>query len=93
MVKELQSIHAQNFTQASKSIGKYQKKYKKEYDQRNKTKKRKLKVGDKVQYQRYASKKPKSKLSLSRWSPFRSYYLILKILPVLNGFVIEQLLY
>ena len=79
MVQELQQIHAKNFSHALTKIEKNQKRYKKQYDRRNKVQKFKFKVGDKIQYQRYLSKSPMSKLPLSKWVPFKSYYLILKI--------------
>ena len=79
IVKQLQTIHDHNFSQASESIQKYQAKYKEQYDKKHNTQEPSWEVGDKVQYMRYASKKPKSKSALSKWSPFRSYYEIYKI--------------
>jgi len=79
MVIQLKNIHHRNFAAASEAIGIYQDKYKKQYDKKHNVHAINWKIGDKVQYARYASKKPKSKSALSRWSPLRSYYEIYKI--------------
>ena len=79
MVTQLQKIHSRNFVAASEAIGNYQAKYKEQYDKKHNVQAINWKIGDKVQYARHASKKPKSKSALSRWSPFRSYYEIYKV--------------
>ena len=79
MVTQLQKIHRRNFVAASEAIGNYQAKYKEQYDKKHNVQAINWEIGDKVQYARHASKKPKSKSALSRWSPFRSYYEIYKI--------------
>ena len=80
MVENLQKIHNSNFLSALGSIKTKQIKYKKYYDRRNKVKNFNLQPGDKVQYLRYSSKKPKSKRSLGQWCPLKSYYIIFEIL-------------
>ena len=79
IIQNLQRIHDQNFRKASLAVGKYQARYKKQYDARNKVKAFDLKVGDRVQYCRYLSKKTKSKSYLSKWIPLKSYHLIFEI--------------
>ena len=79
MIQNLQRIHDENFKKAIISVGKYQARYKKQYDARNKAKTFDLKVGDEVQYCRYLSKRAKSKNYLSKCVPLKSYHLIFKI--------------
>ena len=79
MIQKLKQIHDENFRIASLAVGKYQARYKKQYDLRNKAKAFNLKIGDKVQYCRHFSKRPKSKSHLSKWVPLKSYHLIFEI--------------
>ena len=79
LVKKLGYIHEKNFCSALVSIKKSQKRYKKYYDQRKKTKNFNCKIGDKVQYLRYKSKRVYSKANLTPWCPFNSYHVIASI--------------
>lgn len=79
LIQELKTIHTRNFSSALQKIEKQQIKYKHYYDVRHKVKSFNLKIGDKVQYQRYHSKLTQSKLHFSKWTPLKSYYLILNI--------------
>ena len=78
LVKKLKNIRENNFTKASKTIKKNQRKYKQNYDKKMKATPFKIKVGDKVQYKRHKNKSPKSKL-LSNWYPLKSYHLVLAV--------------
>lgn len=78
LVLGLQQIHNQNFSLAHRTIKKNQLRYKKKYDKKNNTKKFNFKVGDRVQYLRYKSKRVLSKM-MHQWVPVEGYYLILSI--------------
>ena len=77
LVIALNQIHKKNFMVAMKKIKKEQARYKQKYDQRNNSKKFPFKIGDRVQYKRYASKYTLSKKQCSPWCPVNDYYLIL----------------
>ena len=79
LVQKLKSIREDNFKKATKKIKKTQARYKKQYDKRMNAKPFRLKIGDKVQYYRYKSKRILSKKELTRWCPSQSYHLILGI--------------
>ena len=70
--------HNTIFGEAASSIKKYQEKYKKAYDTKNKVKPVRLRKGSKVQYRIHKSKKAKSKAG-TKWMPHRGYYTIKKI--------------
>ena len=79
MVQKLQEIHTENFRKAAVSVGKYQARYKKQYDARNKAKAFDLKVGDKVQLKRIRTKRAKGGKNELLWYPRNSYYTLKKI--------------
>lgn len=79
LADELMAIHQKNFRCASKRIKKHQRRYKKNYDKKFKTKIFPHKVNAKVQYRRCDTKSVLSKKRIWGWCPVRSYYLIAKI--------------
>jgi len=78
LVLGLKQIHEKNFSLAHRRIQKNQQKYKQKYDKKNKTKNFNFKVGDRVQYLRYKSKRVLSKM-MHQWVPVTGHYLILSI--------------
>ena len=78
LIQKLRLIRQNNFTVATKKIGKAQARYKKQYDKRMNAKPLKLRIGDKVQYKLYKSKNNLSKPELTLWCP-KTYHLVLAI--------------
>ena len=79
LVQNLRWIRQENFTLASQKISKAQRRYKKQYDKKMNAKAFAIKVGDRVQYCRYKSKKTLSKDELTLWCPLKSYHLVLAV--------------
>jgi len=74
LVQKLKQIRENNFTKASKTIKKAQRRYKKTYDKRMQAKKFKIKIGDKVQYFKHRYKGAYSKKAISVGSsPYLSF--------------------
>ena len=79
LVQKLRLIRKSNFAVASKKIKKAQSKYKSAYDKKMNAKPFQIKIGDRVQYKIYKSKKTLSKNELSLWAPIKSYHLVLSV--------------
>ena len=79
LIEKLKSIHDSNFKKASKKIKKHQKKYSTSYNKKYKSKPHNFRVGQKVQYKRYYSKRTLSK-QIIQYVPVNSYHIIVKII-------------
>lgn len=75
----MKQIHDETFGIAAKKIAVYQDKYKRQYDERNKTKNFTMKIGTKVQYKKHFSKRAKGIKSKIRYYPAQSYLVIHRI--------------
>ena len=79
LVHNLRSIHDTQFGIAKRNIQKAQRRYKKQYDNRNNVQEFNLKKDDFVQYKRHVSRRTLSKSKISLWCPHKSYHIIQKI--------------
>lgn len=79
LVKALKNIQDETFGIAGEKIKIYQKKYKSKYDKKSKVKYFTFKVGAKVQYKKYFSKRAKGAKSKIQWFPSRGYYITKKL--------------
>ena len=79
LVQSLIAIRGSNFRTATKKIKKAQATYKKQYDKRMNAKPFRIKVGEKVQYQRHKSRSVLSKNELTLWCPVRTYHIVASI--------------
>jgi hypothetical protein len=79
LVEALTQIHEESFGKACEKITAYQKKYKRDYDERHKVKDFNLKEGSKVQILRTKTKKAKGGKTEIKWRPRNSFYTLRKI--------------
>ena len=76
LAQKLKTIHDEEFKLASVNIGKAQRRYKKQYDKRNKVVLCDLKPGDPVQYKKHTNKRAYGKRSISLYLPHKSWMIV-----------------
>jgi len=79
LIQGLKDIHDETFGEAAKKIKIYQEKYKRQYDEKNKVKNFTMKIGAKVQFKKFFSKRAKGAKSKIRYYPAQSYLVIHRI--------------